>query len=625
MLVALLLSGCAGSSARRAQPKYQSAPPLLTAQLMPWQLGAPISRAVVLAENGAVVIAGGLTRNGSSATGVFRLNPGTGSLDVLGALAQPVHDAAGAYQNGRTLLFGGGSTSTVATVQEFTRRSGGTEIGRLPRPRSDLTSIAVGRYVYLLGGYDGARLASDVLRTADGIHFHSVTRLRVPVRYPAAAALGSRLFIFGGQNAGDASITAIQEVNLKSDKVRVVGHLPIPVAHGSAVVLRGHLYVAGGRSGGTAQRRIWSFDPAQHRIRPAGFLPIALSDMGSATIGQTAYLIGGENWTQQASVVKLQAQSSGSTGALLYNFPFRGRLLIADRGNNRLLLVTRRKRVLWRYPSTPGHAPRGGFYFPDDSFFVDRGKRIVVNQEGNETIVEVGFPSGRVLWSFGHAGIPGTRSGYLHEPDDAYLLRDGDVVVADAQNCRVLFISPAHKILHQIGTTGLCVHKPPVALGSPNGDTPLRDGNILISEINGSWISEYTPTGQLVWTVQLPIAYPSDPQQIASDRYLVADYAKPGGLYEFSRSGRILWTYRVTQGKGMLDHPSLVERLPNGLLMVTDDYRDRLVVINPVTKTIVWQYGRTDIPGARPGYLNTPDGFDVLTASGTTPTHPYTR
>ncbi len=41
-------------------------------------------------------------------------------------------------------------------------------------------------------------------------------------------------------------------------------------------------------------------------------------------------------------------------------------------------------------------------------------------------------------------------------------------------------------------------------MGSPNGDTPLPDGNLLVSEITGSWVSEYTMTGTLAWTVYLP-------------------------------------------------------------------------------------------------------------------------
>jgi hypothetical protein len=71
----------------------------------------------------------------------------------------------------------------------------------------------------------------------------------------------------------------------------------------------------------------------------------------------------------------------------------------------------------------------------------------------------------------------------------------------------------------------------------------------------------------------------------------------------------------------MLRMPSLAERLPNGLLMVNDDYRYRVVVIDPATYSIVWQYELTDTPGTAPGMLAIPDGFDNLLANGTTPTH----
>jgi hypothetical protein len=74
----------------------------------------------------------------------------------------------------------------------------------------------------------------------------------------------------------------------------------------------------------------------------------------------------------------------------------------------------------------------------------------------------------------------------------------------------------------------------------------------------------------------------------------------------------------------MLDHPSLVERLPNGLLCVNDDFRHRVVIVDPATKQIVWQYGRTDVPGTSAGLLNIPDGFDLLAPNNTTPTHPQT-
>jgi hypothetical protein len=73
-----------------------------------------------------------------------------------------------------------------------------------------------------------------------------------------------------------------------------------------------------------------------------------------------------------------------------------------------------------------------------------------------------------------------------------------------------------------------------------------------------------------------------------------------------------------------LKQPSLVERVPSGVFMVNDDYRNRVVAIDPVTKALVWQYGITDRAGRASGMLRIPDGFDVLMADGTTPTHSAT-
>ena len=276
----------------------------------------------------------------------------------------------------------------------------------------------------------------------------------------------------------------------------------------------------------------------------------------------------------------------------------------------------------WVYPAPGRPAPPGGFIFPDDSFFVQHATGIIVNEEGNNAIVRLSYPAGKVVWQYGHPGVAGSAPGYLSQPDDAYLLSNGDVTVADAKNCRVVEIAPDKHVVSHIGHPGACVHGTGT-LGYPNGDTPLANGNLLVSEIHGSWVTEVTPSGQRVWTVHLPIAYPSDPQQLGPDRYLVADYANPGGLYEFDRAGHILWSYRVASGHGRLNHPSLAEQLPGGDIAVNDDYRDRIVIIDPRTNQIVWQYGEDDHAGTAPSLLNTPDGFD-LAVGGRTPTHPTT-
>src|SRR5438067_10818755 len=91
--------------------------------------------------------------------------------------------------------------------------------------------------------------------------------------------------------------------------------------------------------------------------------------------------------------------------------PFAGQLLIADRGNNRLLVIDAAKNVHWQFPSASAPAPPGGFYFPDDAFFTRHGTGIITNEEEQHTIIEVAYPSGVVTASYGHPRVPGAAPG----------------------------------------------------------------------------------------------------------------------------------------------------------------------------------------------------------------------
>ena len=289
--------------------------------------------------------------------------------------------------------------------------------------------------------------------------------------------------------------------------------------------------------------------------------------------------------------------------------PIDGLLLVADRGNNRLLLVNGAGRIVWPYP-------RGGpaypFRFDDDAFFGPGLRTIVSNQEEQDTIQIVGFPGGRLLWRYGHLDARGSSAGYLNVPDDAYELPNGLVSVADAYNCRVLFLALSGRVVRQIGSPGVCRHDPPRALGPVNGATPLPGGGVLVSEIAGSWIDAFGADGRLLFAFRAPVSYPSDPQWLGNGHILLADYARPGHALIVDTNGRVLWRYGPPSGAGALDHPSLAIRIRPGLIGITDDFRHRIVLVDLRSRRIVWQYGHTDRPGTARGYLATPDGMDVL-------------
>lgn len=292
-----------------------------------------------------------------------------------------------------------------------------------------------------------------------------------------------------------------------------------------------------------------------------------------------------------------------------------GDVLIADAGSNRILLVTPQKKIVWQYPK-PGH--KSGLYDDDDVFFGPHFDEIITNQENNNVISIINFKSEQIVWNYGHAGVAGSAPGYLNTPDDAFLYQTahGDVITtADIKNDRILFISRhTHQIIKQYGKTGVAVANPPVSYSAPNGDFPAPHGGMLVTQINGNDAIMLSRQGRVEYTVHFPrqFYYPSDANITPTGNIIVAFYTDPGAIVEMSPQGRVLWSYYVTHGAGMLNHPSLAVMLPNHLVMLNDDYNDRVIIINPKTDQIVWQYGHTGHPGTAPGYLDIPDGIDFL-------------
>jgi hypothetical protein len=216
--------------------------------------------------------------------------------------------------------------------------------------------------------------------------------------------------------------------------------------------------------------------------------------------------------------------------------------------------------------------------------------------------------------------VPGSSDNHVSNPDDAMMLTGGSLIASDIKNCRILLLAPPARRRHRprriLGTTGVCGHAPPREFGSPNGAFPATNGSYLITEINNDWVTQLSLSGHVAWSTHPPgVAYPSDTNEVYPGRYLTADYSLPGQVVEFSSQGRLLWRF------GGLNHPSLALPLPNGDILVNDDYNHRVIVIDPATHRIVWQYGHTGVPGTAPGYLNDPDGVDLTPPDSMLITH----
>ena len=257
---------------------------------------------------GRLVVLGGLTGSGASLSGVYAIRTRTGTARPVGSLRAPLHDAAVAVSGDRALVFGGGSAASVPGVQSFPVTGPGLgaparAVGSLPQARSDAAAVTIGATTYVVGGYDGTRPDAAVLATTDGHAFQPVASLPVPVRYPAVAALGGQIYVFGGQavtgpQAG-TPVDAIQLVSPARHSATLIGRLPERLAGAAAVTVRGEVFLAGGDSpaaqpqapgvgstqlppgevGGSTGaeasiptrtvRTIWAFNPATRQLLPA--------------------------------------------------------------------------------------------------------------------------------------------------------------------------------------------------------------------------------------------------------------------------------------------------------------------------------------------------------------------
>jgi DNA-binding beta-propeller fold protein YncE len=613
----------------------------MTLQIMPapYQLPAAVSREVLLPAAGGLLIIGGLTRSGISVSTVMSLDPVTGATRPAGRLAQATHDAAGLLLGGRAFVLGGGIGTSVATVQAFSPGTAATVTGAMNQARSDSEGVSAGSAGYVIGGYDGTRLNPEVLATRDGWHFRVAARLPVPVRYAATAAAGGLIWVFGGQTAAGRPTDVIQRIDPATGAATVAGHLPRPVQGAAALSLGGQVYVAGGAGTGDVLR----FDPITSRVSAAGELPVPVGYAAAAVTGGVGYLVGGEDNGRPVPavtvfrLVRAGPAAPAAAGGQASSAPWLaapagpGRLapgsdpsvlpadvLIADHHNNRLLIVDRYGRVRWEFPRPGDLAPGQTFLQPDDAFFSPDGKSIIATQEDDQVISVISVATSRITYRYGVPGTPGSGPDHLFNPDDALLTPAGVIISADIKNCRLVIITPpAHTVTRVIGrTTNACQHDPPRRFGSPNGAFPMTNGDYLVTEINGDWADELSLHGRVTWSANpAGVLYPSDSNEVYPGRYLTADYSDPGQVAEFTSSGRVVWRM------GGFNQPSLALPLPNGDILLNDDFNHRVCVVDPATHRIVWQYGHTGKAGRGPGYLSDPDGVDLVPPDSLLVTH----
>ncbi len=289
-------------------------------------------------------------------------------------------------------------------------------------------------------------------------------------------------------------------------------------------------------------------------------------------------------------------------GVALASAPLGQGVVIADAGNNRLVELNGAGRLVRVVTLNPP------FRYTDDVFFAPGGKAVYVTDPDSDIMGKMTYPGGKELWIYGSAGRPGPRT--LNNPDDLVPLPSGLLAVADIKNCRVLLFDQS-RFKRVLGRTSVCLNQDGY-FNKPNGAFPLGKDRLIVTEIVGHRLAITDLYGRRLKEIVLPLNYPSDANLTPWGTILVVDWQNPGAVLEVSLEGKVLWRYAPRTPAGRLNHPSVAVGLPNGLVLLTDDWRNRVLVLDRKTSKVVFQYGRTDRAGDAPGFLRKPDGLDLL-------------
>ena len=284
------------AAAARSKPRFRNLVERRTGTL---QSAVQDAAGVALGGNRAMLL-GGLTAADISRADI---RIATSASDrAAGALPTAVHDTAAVRIGDAVYVFGGGTNSGAqsdAVVRVPLNGGVPAVVGRLPAPSSDQAAAAIGGTAYIVGGYTGTRWLDTIVAWRPGSGAHVVARLPFALRYAAVAAAAGRLVIAGGSLEDGTAGSAVLEYTPGQRHAQTIGRLPDATTHAGAAAIGDVAYVIGGRGAavGSTTARIVAVNVRTHRIRTAGTLAAARSDLAAVSFGSTILLAGGNGAT----------------------------------------------------------------------------------------------------------------------------------------------------------------------------------------------------------------------------------------------------------------------------------------------------------------------------------------
>ncbi|MEW6607174.1 MAG: hypothetical protein AB1414_06920 [bacterium] len=242
--------------------------------------------------------------------------------------------------------------------------------------------------------------------------------------------------------------------------------------------------------------------------------------------------------------------------------------------------------------------------------FATSTTNLLITDSGNQRVIEVDPITHNVVWQYGQPGVYGSGTNQLSYPLEAVKLTNGNVLIADAGNYRVIEVQPTGisggTIVWEYSTN---------QVGTISDVRKLDNGNILITGYADK-VREIQPTGaiggNIVWQYDDLGAW--EAERLNDGSTLITLPSHNQVIRVAGSPSTTIWSYGQYDVRGsgtnQLDDPMDATQLPNGNILITERYNHRVIEVQPVGTSggnIVWQYGQTRVSGTHTNQLSEPE------------------
>lgn len=225
--------------------------------------------------------------------------------------------------------------------------------------------------------------------------------------------------------------------------------------------------------------------------------------------------------------------------------------------------------------------------------------------------------SGKIIWQYGQTGVAGSDANQLNTPMSAVFLPYNHILIADQGNHRVIEVSVVTKqIVWQQGTTGKAGASSN-HLDSPCSAQWLVNGNILIADQGNNRVIEVNRRHKIVWEYgdsedSQTLNHPAYACRLPNRNTLITDSGN-NRVLEVARRGKTVLEFSTTTQPGSVTDPLPwhAVRLENGNTLISDQFNDQVIEIDSKSN-LVFTQGTLATPGNGFNQLNAPCDAKVI-------------